>query len=211
MTTVSAMDDISLNAKQIIASLSSFIKRRVDDKYDIVGRYLKAMMLCMIVVCEIVSRPDIKDGDGAFKVLSLVLSVRDCLYTSMRRRRRYLKLHKLLDLPSDDFFSLIGMWAGELAEACGFSYKYMVNLAREDVYVRRCNGQGTPQMIHLSSLTLRRSVLLGYQYSEWKQFLLGYYRVEIVNEIPPIEEEDEEGDDEEPPKRKKVRFSFEVV
>ena len=85
----------------------------------------------------------------------------------------------------------------------------MVNLAREDVYVRRCNGQGTPQMIHLSSLTLRRSVLLGYQYSEWKQFLLGY-RVEIVNEIPPVEEEDEEGDDEEPPK-KKVRFSIKVV
>lgn len=210
MTTVySAMDDISLEAKQIIASLSSFIKRRVDDKYNIVGRYLKAMLLCMIVCCEIVSRPEIKDGDEAFKVLSLVLSVRDCLYTSMRRRRRYLKLHKLLDLPSDDFFSLIGMWVGELAEACGFSYKYMVNLAREDVYVRRCNGQGTPQMIHLSSLTLRRSVLLGYQYSEWKQFLLGY-RVEIVNEIPPVEEEDEEGDDEEPPK-KKVRFSIEVV
>ena len=85
----------------------------------------------------------------------------------------------------------------------------MVNLAREDVYVRRCNGQGTPQMIHLSSLTLERSVLLGYQYSEWKQFLLGYRRVEIVNEIPPVEEE--EGDDEEPPKRKKVRFSIEVV
>ena len=119
MTTVSAMDDISLNAKQIIASLSSFIKRRVDDKYDIVGRYLKTMMLCMIVCCEIVSRPDIKDGDGAFKVLSLVLSARDCLFTSMsmRRRRRYLKLHKLLDLPSDNFFSLIGMWIGELAEA----------------------------------------------------------------------------------------------
>ena len=211
MTTVySAMDDISLKAKQIYASVSSFIKSRVDDNY-IVGRYLKAMMLCMIVCCEIVSRPEIKDGDGAFKVLSLVLSVRDCLYTSMRwrRRERYLKLHKLLDLPSDDFFSLIGMWVGELAEACGFSYKYMVNLAREDVYVRRCNGQGTPQMIHLSSLTLRRSVLLGYQYSEWKQFLLGY-RVEIVNEIPPVEEEDEEGDNEEPPK-KKVRFSIEVV
>ena len=202
MTTVSAMNDISLNAKQIIVSLSN-------PKYDIVGRYLKAMMLCMVVVCEIISRPDIKDGDGAFKLLSLVLSVRDCFHTSMRRRRRYLKLHKLLDLPSDDFFSLIGMWAGELAEACGFSYKYiMVNLAREDVYVRRCNGQGTPQMIHLSSLTLERSVLLGYQYSEWKQFLLGYRRVEIVNEIPPVEEE---GDDEEPPKRKKVRFSFEVV